>query len=260
MNKCENLRIWVFLEQTSTMAITDLPLSLIDIIKLKIKTDPNAIELLFPTGRWALFCKCKNIQGFYFAVEQNESMNSNDYIVELKPSSYFNSRVRSSTVEQKQLGPQFENWFDNVVRYYATIGEIQEYVDPILRQYEEEFYTEFAFEQDGEEDKVYDLNTQLLIDQFLEKIQLKLEEAKTPANETTVKDIQEDVAKLREEYTSLTKGEFREKMSKVFAKIRKGGISLLKQVWDETKKYAIKKLIEGALDPTQITKLTDSFF
>jgi hypothetical protein len=125
--------------------------------------------------------------------------------------------------------------------------------DPILKQYQQEFENEINIVDEDADFNTYDLKTQIWLDEYIARYQERLEIVKTPENQNEIAEIQGELVELKNTQTRLTKKRVIERLSKIWAKTRKIGLGLLKDVYETGKSELIKRLITGQLD--DITKL-----
>lgn len=141
-----------------------------------------------------------------------------------------------------------ENCFHQWIHYLQEYEDNRNPEDPIIKQYQEEFFADFEIVDEDAERNAYDLKTQLLIDKLLESMIYKLDTVKTDNNSRDIAHIKSEVQSLQNEQTNLTKKEFGKRFSKILATIRKSSIGLMKQFWDEVKKEVFKQIIHEAVD------------
>ena len=83
---------------------------------------------------------------------------------------------------------------------------------------------------------------------YLDKYLRAIEEFLKIKDDETIRSILEDKITLRENLTNQTWKSVIRKLSRILSKIRKRGLNFLKEIYDETKKQALKKLIDGSFD------------
>jgi len=180
---------------------------------------------------------------FYFKIYP--SKDSTKYVSEFKP------RDSQTTVQYRgeqtieAVSRQFDVWI-SILDEYNKIHSI--YDDPITEAYQKEFETQFELVDEDAEYASFDLDKQLFIDSYLDNAILKLEAARTEANRSEVEELIHDVNLLKTEQTQLSKRQVVKRLSKFWAKARKHGLNLLKEIFVETRKELLKQLIKGMLE------------
>ena len=177
-------------------------------------------------------------------VDLNLSPNSTPVfkIAHIPASSTSVAALRSEK-NNKDILNFFQTWI-GWIKVYEKSDLTDE--DKILKQYEEEFYTEFEILDEDANTTPYSLDQQLQIDQYLEKVQLKLEQSNL--TDEIKKEITTDVAELRADLGRSTKTTVVKKMSSIFAKIRKASVSVLKDFYDIGKKEVYKRMLSGGIE------------
>ncbi len=160
-----------------------------------------------------------------------------------------NVDVYANTIALDGLKGYFINWKS----YLEAYENVKIFDDPILRQYQQEFENEINIVDEDAEYSTYDLKTQIWLDQYLTRYEERLETLKTDENQLDITDIQGEIAELKETQTRLTKKRIVERLGKIWAKTRKIGLGLLKDVYEGVKSELINRLVTGRLD--DLTKL-----
>jgi hypothetical protein len=245
---CANTNVGGNLHRTMTRYKKDLPLTVLQTLEPLIN-EKSKLFKIGDAGKDLLRIDDADPRStFYFKVvsylEQGEKLN-----IEFKPMNGNNVDVYKGTIRLDGLKGQFSNWKS----YLTAYESIKIFDDPILRQYQEEFETEIHIVDKDADYNTYDFKTQLWLEEYLTKYSEKIEEFKTPENESEIIDIQADIVDLKNKQTRLTKRKVVEQLSKIWAKTRKIGLGLLKDVYETVKTELINRLITGRLD--DLTKL-----
>jgi hypothetical protein len=165
--------------------------------------------------------------------------------VSYSPASPISIVKQSQELKKNQVLSYFEQW-KSIIEEYNSTPLLEE--DRIFSAYEEEFYSDFEILEDGSENDPFDLEKQILFDDYLKTIETKLIEYNS--NDQSFTFIIEEVQELRKSLTKETKKNSIRKLSKILAKIRKLGLEVLKEVWDQTKKELAKRIVSGGIDMT----------
>ena len=180
---------------------------------------------------------------FYFKIYP--SKEATKYISEFKPRHSQTTEKYRSEQTIEAISKQFDAWI-NILDEYNKIHSI--YDDPITEAYQKEFETQFELVDQDAEYASFDLDKQLFIDSYLDNAILKLESAVTEGNKGEIEDLIAEANSLKAEQTQLTKKQVIKRLSKIWAKARKYGLNLLKEIYVEARKELIKHLIKGMLE------------
>lgn len=179
---------------------------------------------------------------FYFNVEQYKNeQGALHLLIDSKPTNKLSVISNRVWVKGIQLNDYFSNWL-NLLEGYDKVKSV--FDDPIIGKYQKEFETQFEILDDDAETTSFDFDQQIYIDNYLENTIKKLEIAKTETNDKEISEIINEVSILRKKQTQLTKREVIKHLSTIWAKARKYGLDLIKEIFIEAKKELVKELIK----------------
>ena len=181
--------------------------------------------------------------GFFFKIKAH--LTSGKYKVEYKPYSKNYTSIFQSELPRDNTIAQLKGWLEILDEYEKTPSVFD---DPIIKKYQIEFQAEFTSTDEDADYASFDLDKQLFLDEYLEMVTLKLENSITESNKPEIIDIIEETTSLRSEQTSLSKNEVLKRISKIWAKARKQGLNILKEIFIESRKELIKQLIKGYIE------------
>jgi len=193
------------------------------------------------------------IQLFFFTVKKS-SINANGQIVfefQRKPRSSMDLSEYSSGMTSDKVISNFKNWV-SIIEGYSHISLTDE--DSFEKRYQEEFINDFELVDADADENPFSVSQQIYINEYVKIIQSVLEANK---DKYQVQELIEEAQIIREQLPASTKSKVVNSISKLLAKIQMKGLELLKEVWSEAKKQAIKKIIEGSLE--NLPKLLDIF-
>ncbi|RYD56013.1 MAG: hypothetical protein EOP56_13840 [Sphingobacteriales bacterium] len=225
----------------------DVPLAVLEELKNLKQIEGNLFKRVKTKESLIRFEHVNPLSDSYFEIKTYSVGNDIVHFeFEFKPTSKFNLNVNRLTARGKIVPSYLKNW-ESILEGYDDHEDESD--DPIVKQYEKEFYEDYIeiLEQNADS-TFFSYDQQLKLDGYLEKVALLLEEGKTEKNASQVDEIISDLRELRETQTVLTKNKVLKGLSKIWAKTRKVGISLLKKVYEEFTKEAIKRLVSGHLD------------
>jgi len=197
----------------------------------------------------------------YKKIESVSSSSSGHRVyLEYQPESAMNPNLRNIWIDVNSLDKYFQNWVNLIKQYNETPSF---YDDPILENYEKEYFTDFE-ESFGTEDQQepFSIQQQLVLDQLFTILKIEISkqsENKTDEQKAQLQIVEQEITELQENIHLTTKAKVISKTSKIFAKISKMGIRFVKELGTEAKKYVIKKIIEGTFDYTKTIDITSYF-
>lgn len=183
---------------------------------------------------------------FYFRIIKHEPGQQGLVItVEYKPSDPDSTVARSNKIYISSFAGEFKKWLSLLDSYNAVKTP---YDDPILERYEEEFFAEFETADEDADEVSFSLKKQLLIDKALDNLVALLEVKKDEVNKETVTALIGEIEEIRETLTESTKTEIVSRISKLFAKIRKLSIKMIKDAYPILQKEIITQAVKGGFE------------
>ena len=227
------------------MAITSnkqIPTQVLDALQQFYTKESTLFKRVKSDGQFLIrFVDSDSKSDFFFEVTSFnvDTENSITFWINRAPQSQFSVAPAKLNITSQIVDTHFNMWVEQLALFLKIKGPIEE--DLILKQYEEEFFTEVEL-IDGDADTVsYDYKTQLLLDLYLDKVVQLLDEAKNNSNATEIDDVKTDVVELKNNQTRFTKKVVVQHLCKIWAKVRKIGLPLLTLVKDEALKELIKE-------------------
>lgn len=144
----------------------------------------------------------------------------------------------------EHMVPSFNHWVKRVKEYDSIKTHLD---DPILKKYEEEFYTELESADIDATTASFNIKQQLLLDNALTKVIAVLESKRNETNQGAITEMIEQVEEIQATVTESTKQETLTKMSKLFAKIQKGGLTLIKEIYPIIQKEIVGAVVKAAV-------------
>jgi hypothetical protein len=178
---------------------------------------------------------------FYFAINR---FKDDKLIITYKPFSSNSTEASGIEISPNDVNNHFKVWI-KILNDYSSTKSV--YDDPILKSFEEEFFAEFEIIDEDkykplENDKIF------LLDEYLENLVGGLEKHKTEVNENKIIEIQSDIILLQENLTNSNRQEIAQKISKIFAKIKKLGIKYFKEFITEGTKQIISNSVKYIIE------------
>ncbi|HNP19406.1 MAG TPA: hypothetical protein PKL31_13295 [Fulvivirga sp.] len=222
----------------------DIPLVVLEALENYSKRSSDLFQIVNNDDALLRFEDMSDNPKHFFQFKDFKNTNNNQLLtISFKPRNSTDPTAYSTSVEVSKIEPHFKNWISLLERYKKS----KFLDDPILRQYEAEFYQEFEIIDSDADTNSYPFQTQLWLDKYIDNTLKKLD-INYPKNLPEINSIKADLEDLRETQTELTKKKVLEKLSRIFAKARKFGLKLLKEIYLEAQKELIKQLISGKID------------
>ena len=179
-----------------------------------------------------------------FFFEFRKDPKSANYIMKYKPASPDQVRELFTSSDESGLVARLSGWFDILHRYNAIDLDFEYF-------FYSEFYTMVKSQEPDADSMPYDTQEQLAISGYIDSIKDILENLKAEAPEAKQHQLTAVIAecdKLQERLPDLTKNQVLGKLARIWAKAKKAGLSVLKDLALEFKKGAIKAIVEGGID------------
>lgn len=232
----------------------DLPLIIVQKLAPFVgkETDLYYTELKDKNMLLQIFDKDEKSDFHFFIKEYKKSTNvsgsnSTGYSVHLeyRPTSSIEPNVSTRWSDVANLDKHFQNWVNLIKQYNETPSF---YDDPILKAYEEEYFTEFTeVIPEEEKENPFTIQQQLALDSLFEKLKIDLtaEAENKPETAEQINEIKEEISNLQETVHLTGKLKVISRVSTILGKIAKLGLPFIKKFGDEAQKEVIKKIIGG---------------
>jgi hypothetical protein len=208
-----------------------------DFKEIKVETDNNLVLRIVDAEEGS---------GLFFEIVSQAPNGANSIVLEIrhKPASPTNIGVFAGRIAIGSFANVFAAWYSMIEEYRKTKTLFD---DPILKKYAEDFYTEFESADEDANTLSFNLKQQLLLDNALTQVIQVLDEQTTEANKEVIAEIIEEVVEVQSTVTENTKQETFTKMSRIFAKIQKAGIKVIKHVAPIIEKEIIGAIIKSGV-------------
>jgi len=224
----------------------DLPLAVLKALEPFLSVKDPRYEIVQNNEALLRFEDTDPDSSFYFEIEKSAFEKAKTlFTVAYFPANQAENKVQRLRMEALTLGKAMEKWV-NILQGYEEVNSI--YDDPILKKNEEEF-TEILKITDEDADRVgFNLDQINYLDAYLTNVTGTLEAHKNDESEFSVNDIEElttEVESIRKVLTKETKSQVVSRLSKFFAKCKKVGLPIIKDVFVNISVELIKKLMLG---------------
>lgn len=164
---------------------------------------------------------------FYFYIYNFQiSTRTNQLVVDVKykPTNLDHLEPCVANIKVSQLEGLINTWN----KIIGEFNQIAIFDKPLIKQYQEEFFTNFEFENDEIKNSPYDFNTQLFIDKYLEFCLLQIDKYYESSKAEDFEILKLEIIDLRENQTEFTRQQVAKRLSKILAYSRKIGLKLSK--------------------------------
>lgn len=225
----------------------DLPLVILKSLEPFVKLKGDKFEIIDPKENLLTVIDKDSESTFLFTIAQYKKTDSGkfQFLMNKSPKSQNDNSIQNSWVDISDLNGQFEAWV-KLLREYETTNSF--YDDPIVNSFREEFYSEFEIVDEDADTKPFSTKQILLLDNYLESVEKKLNEFSTEQNKSDIQDIQTDIELLRDNLTTKSKKWVVSNLSKIWAKIAKQGTKFIKEFLSDSKKEIIKQSVKGLIE------------
>jgi hypothetical protein len=225
----------------------DLPLVILKALEPYVGLKGDKFEVIDPKENLLKVIDKDVDSDFHFTIEKYQKNNNNifQFLMIRSPRNVNDNSNYQTWVEASGFSAQFDAWL-NLLNEYETVNSF--FDDPITKSFKDEFYAEFEIIDDDAE--INPLNTKqiLLLDSYLESVDIKLSEFTTQTNTQDIEDIKEEIFLLRDNLTKKSKKWVVNKLTKIWAKIAKQGTKFIKEFLSESKKELIKQGVKGLIE------------
>jgi hypothetical protein len=208
------------------------------IIEKPLKEQYGYFKIQDNKDNFILYLKDADINSnMYFGIIKETSDSNGHYIhYSCRPFSRAKKENATASTTIEKFVPLLNSWLGSI-KFYEENSILN---DPLLRGYQEEFYSDFKINEYNADFEGFNYNQQLLLDSFLETIMIDIDTLKDTKNKELIEEIKNDAKSLQESITTETKNGFMKRFSFLLAKARKGSIKVCNFILKEFAKEFIK--------------------
>ncbi|AEA42968.1 hypothetical protein [Fluviicola taffensis] len=181
---------------------------------------------------------------FYFNVEEFRLDKGFQLLIDWKPLDKQNVANKRMWIAASALDQFLSKWLE-LLDGYDKVKTV--FDDPIVESYSEDFFSEFELIDEDEEQPVT-IKQALLIDEHLDSITNRIDTFINDKNELQIIEIKKDIQDLKENLTTQSKKTILKSLTRIWGKIAKQGIPLIKEFLTEAKKQIIKQSVSILLE------------
>lgn len=222
-----------------------IPLLILKTLEKWLAKENERIQLIEPDNFLLKFIDTDEDSDFYFNIESYK-VEANNYqlLLDYKPQSEQSVANQRKWTNHKSLDNLFNNWV-MVLEQYDNVKTI--FDDSIEKKYQEEFFTEFEIIDEDADTVSFNIEQQLFLNKYLGNVNLAIDRYNPDGEIKELNELKEIVIELDENLTVLTKHKIIKKLSIIWAKARKFGLPLLKEILMQAKGEIISQLIKAAI-------------
>ncbi|MBV5283421.1 MAG: hypothetical protein JZU53_13430 [Paludibacter sp.] len=225
----------------------DLPLSILKSLEPFVDLKGEKFEVVDPKDNLLKVIDKDPNSAFHFTIEKYQKSNNDPFIFLVKrtPKSIDEIGTDQNWFEASAINGQFNDWLI-LLNEYDTVKSF--FDDPIIKSFQEEFYTEFELIDVDVDRSPFKTSQILMLDSYLEAVDNRLNEFITENNSCEIADIKADINLLRNNLTSKSKKWVVKELTTIWAKIAKQGTIFIREFLTESKKEIIKQGVKGILE------------
>lgn len=248
MNKYENLRIWVFLEETkiSSMDIGNYPLVVGKAIYPWLQKKHHLISKV-ENNNGAFFVQFKaiTIPHFRFSINKFLVIERGEPVFEIvcRPKSVYEETFANIHCKGSDIEAHFNEWLALIIEYKILQEKIDTIGDPILKQSQEEILDWFQVD-DNDDVQAFDTQTQFKIEAFTHKVVEFIELNPDLVDDVDKEKILNQARELIKRLPQSTRKQVKQDISKLGALVKKGSIMAFKEFVKELVKEGVKFMMK----------------
>lgn len=222
-----------------------IPLALIQTIEKTVAENRHLIKFIEEDNSLLYLKDANKESDFYFrikAIDNKKAGGNNDFIVEKKPFSARQVEPKGILAKYDSLENLLKQWIE-LLKEYNKVGSIFE--DLILESYQNQVEDKFQILDEDAHVAPFDLNRQLWLEEYLDKVIETVEKRKDETNVNEVEEIIEESRQLQKELSQSTKSQVIKKLSRILAKGWKLSLDIVKELIIDVSAEVIKKSLMG---------------
>lgn len=195
---------------------------------------------------------------FYFKISESRiDQNREKLRIEYKPWNKSSTNYFNGLVEVSKFQEYFSKWCSLLLEYEKVDSFFD---DPILKAYEEDFFSDFEFVENDLNNKPPTIKQVKFLHIYLEQYSLKLKEFENLEPSSEVELIQNEIKHIQQNLTLKPKTWIAKKLSGIWARTTKFGIKVFEDFASEEIRLRIKDvIIKGALQSPRLIQLGKDF-
>lgn len=226
----------------------DIPITILQALEGFVKLKGIKFEIVDPENHLLKAIDKDEDSTFHFTILEYKKVTTGStfqFLMDRSPRNQNDPSAFQGWIEVSNLQTQFNTWIE-LLDLYENIDSF--FDDPIVDSFNEEFFAEFEIIDEDSEVKPLTIKQILLLDEYLETVEIRIEEFKNEVNSPQIEEIKSDIVQLKQNLTNKSKVWVIRKLSRIWAKMAKQGIQFIKEFLTESKKEVIKQGIKIVID------------
>ena len=183
---------------------------------------------------------------FFFSIKDyKEQNNSFHFLLERKPKNHKDTSVIKNWINLNNLDKHFKSWV-NLLNQYDEV--VSFYDDPIIKSNAEQFYQKFEILDENSDFETFNLEQQLLLEEYLntaKKNLLSLKENENEGKTLLIEELENEADEIKSVLTKESKKKVIRRLSKFLGKAQKTGLDVIKAIFINVSSEIIKGLLKG---------------
>ena len=188
-----------------------------------------------------------NTSDFFFSIiDYKQQNNSFLFLLERKPKNHNDISVLKNWININNLDKQFKSWVNLLTQYDEVFSF---YDDPVIKSNAEEFYQKFEILDENADFETFNLDQQLLLEEYLNTAKNKLSELKENQSEEQIIEIElleNEANEIKSVLTKESKKKIIRRLSKFWGRAQKTGLDVIKAIFINVSSEVIKVLLKGS--------------
>ncbi len=220
-----------------------LPINLIRIINPILTQNQDLISFETSDEFMFKFVDKDSTSDFVFTIHTIDAKDD-EYKITRKPKNKTNNSEFTYWMDFEEVVEILKDWINTISEYSSTNSVFD---DPILMGFSEQYYDQIKILDEDADIRPFTVEQIIKLDKYLENVVLKLEDYRSNENSSEITNIVEETETLRKDLTKSTKNQVLKRLTRIWGKISKQGIPLIKGIVKEGIKEAIKIAVRTML-------------
>ena len=231
-----------------------MPLRLLRAMEIYKDLDTHGLMVVSNSNSYLRVEDPDPASNFFFSIdmiEAKETVGNSEYLISFRPTNDEKVDAYIIKVGPHDLKGFYSRWKKRIEEYAVYVPS-QLVSDPILEQYQQEYYSEFELTDDDTDIHSFTTKEQVALDNYLTFIVQKLEAHKE--KDDTREEVKDEIdtvitaaKELQDTQTKLTKNQVAKKLANILAQCKKVSLKILGEVRSEV----VKALVRGAMENPQ---------
>lgn len=223
-----------------------IPLELLELIQPLADSYSDIVQVVKDdTSLFKLVDTDPRSSCYFQVVRQENKEGKAGYIIKYYPRSKSLVEEYSTWVVLDTIPSSLDRWY-NIIKGYNSISTIHD--DPILKQYEDEFYNDFRIVEEDAKQMRFNFSQQLLLTGYLDKIEEYLEHDNTGIAIENKSELKDEINELKKSIGVDTKDGYIRKQAGLWAKFRKYSVKGCEFIIKEFSKEVIKEALKRGIN------------